>query len=420
MHKKTLSRRSFIRNSCNLVGGLGVVSATAYGEASQQSHSKRQPSEQTFDPWLEIIADAFQNNIREVYRFTNGSRILFVVKNNAYGLGIRSVGPIVDNMDELYGFAVVRVDEALALRDVGVRKPIVLMSHACDSEAEELARHNVFLTPYHDNARKQMERLAAVLNRPIGVHLYVDTGMNRIGMPYERALPWIEDMAASDAVKIEGTYTMTAGAKRGDTEFDDVQLKRFNKVVNEAKKKGIQLGVLHAAPSRMIVKTPESHKLGVVRPGDAVYGGASYRFDEQGNRIMNLKTTFRLKARVVRVEVVKKGEGVSFGHRYIATNPTWIATIPAGHTDGYPHQAAGKANVLIGDKLYPIIPGGVNSNIILAEIGESKTVNVGDVATVIGPEYPDIAPQTVAEQAGIDGDYWVMTKLNALLHRKVV
>ena len=420
MKKDSISRRSFIKNSCAVAGGLGAVSASAGEKATRHTHSGRQQSEQTFDPWLELIADAFQNNIREIFRFTNGSRILFVVKNNANGLGIRSVGPVVDDMDELYGFAVVRVDEALALRDVGVRKPIVLMAHACDSEAEELARNNVFLTPFHDDARIQMERLAGKLNRPIGVHLYVDTGMNRIGMPYERALPWIEDLAASGAVKIEGTYTMTAGAKRGDTAFDDVQLDRFNTVVNEAKKKGIQMGVLHAAPSRMIVKTPASHKLGVVRPGDAVYGGASYLFDQQGNRLMDLKITFRLKARVVRVEIVKRGEGVSFGHRYIAAKPTWIASIPIGHTDGYPYQAAGNANVLIGSKLYPVIPGGVNSNYILAEIGEEKTVDMGDVATVIGPDHPEIAPQAVAEKSGVNGDYWIMTKLSALLHRKVV
>jgi alanine racemase len=157
----------------------------------------------------------------------------------------------------------------------------------------------------------------------------------------------------------------------------------------------------------------------VVRPGHAIFGGAFYNFDEAGKRIMNLDITFRLRARVVRVEIVPEGEGVSFGHRYIADKPTWIAAIPVGHTDGYPIGGAGHAGVLIGGKVYPIIAGGVNANFILVEVGENKTVDVGDVATVIGPEHPDIYPQAVGEKAGLD-DYWVMTKLNALLHRKVV
>jgi len=293
------------------------------------------------------------------------------------------------------------------------------MAHVCQSEAEELVRQDVMLTVFHDNAKDQIETLAKKLNRPVPVQLYIETGMNRIGMPYKRALPWIEELATSKAVKIAGTYTMTAGAQRGDISFDDVQLERFLSVVAQAQQRGIDMGVLHAAPSRMIKKTPASHQLGVVRPGHAIFGGAFYNFDEDGNRIMNLDITFRLKARVVRVEVVPKGEGVSFGHQYIANKPIWIAAIQIGHTDGYPIGGADQAGVLIGDKVYPIITGGVNANFILVEVGENKTVDVGDVATVVGPDHPDIFPQSVGEKAGLD-DYWMMTKLNALLPRKIV
>jgi len=383
-------------------------------------YKKRQQSDKSFDPWVEIIASAIQNNVREVHRFANKARILFVVKNNAYGLGIREVGPTVEKMEEIYGFAIVRVDEALALRDVGVRKPILLMGHACMREAEELVIQNVMLTLFHDDAKEQVEELSKRLNRPIPVQLYIETGMNRIGIPFERALPWIEELAASNSVKIMGTYTMTAGARRGDVPFDQVQLERFLNVINQARRKGIGMGVLHAAPSRMIVKTPASHKLGVVRPGHAVFGGDYYNFDQDGNRIMDLDITFRVKARVVRVEIVQKGEGVSFGHQFIAEKPTWVASIPLGHTDGYPSGCANNAKVLIGRKMYPILPGGVNANFVLVNIGENKPVNVGDISTVIGTDLPDISPQSVAENAGLDSDYWIMTKLNPLLHRKVV
>jgi alanine racemase len=221
----------------------------------EKMNTKRQQPDNSFDPWVEIIASAFQNNVREVYRFANKARILFVVKNNACGLGIKDVGPTVDQMEEVYGFAVVRVNEALALREAGVRKPILLMAHVCPSEAEELVRQDVMLTVFHDNAKEQIEKLAKKLNRVVPVQLYIETGMNRIGMPYERALPWIEGIAASKAIKIAGTYTMTAGAKRGDIAFDDVQLERFLRVVGQARERGIDMGVLHAAPSRMIVKT---------------------------------------------------------------------------------------------------------------------------------------------------------------------
>ena len=110
---------------------------------------------------------------------------------------------------------------------------------------------------------------------------------------------------------------------------------------------------------------------------------------------------------------------VSFDHRYIAEKPTWIATIPVGHTDGYPSGAAGNAGILIGGVIYPILPGGVNANLTMVELGEQESVSVGDSATLVGTGHPDITPQAVAESAGFDSDQWIMTKLNPLLHRKV-
>ena len=105
-------------------------------------------------------------------------------------------------MDEVYGLAVARADEALALREVGVKKPIVLMAHASRDEAELLVREGVTLSPFHDDARVELERLAERMGRPIPVHLYIDTGMNRVGMPYRRALSWMEGLAESEAISI--------------------------------------------------------------------------------------------------------------------------------------------------------------------------------------------------------------------------
>jgi alanine racemase len=90
-----------------------------------------------------------------------------------------------------------------------------------------------------------------------------------------------------------------------------------------------------------------------------------------------------------------------------------------GHTDGYPRNAAGQASVLIGGRLYPVI-GVVSSNHTIVEVGDDETVGLGDIATLIGPDAPEIRPKAVALASGLDRDYWIMTKLNALLSRKVV
>ena len=369
-----------------------------------------------FDPWVEVIADNIRHNVRELRRFT-GCRLMAVVKNNANGIGIREVGPVLDQMDEVEGLAVVRVTEALALRDVGVSKPILMMSHVDGEPAELLVRNGVRLTPFHDDAVNQMTELARRTGGPVAVHLSIDTGMNRIGMPYQRAVPWVAGLAASGAVRIEGTYTMFAGAMRDGTQFDLEQLRRFRGVLGQLRGMGIDPGVVHGAPSSQLVHTPELHELDLIRPGGAIYGLDAYRTGPDGEPIMDLRPVFRLRARVVRVEQLQTGEGAGFDHRYRAEQPTWIATLPVGHTDGYPIDAAGNAMVLVGDRLYPVIAV-VSSNHTIIEVGDDKTVDVGDVATLVGPDRDEITPISVARRTGLQRDYWTMTKLNALLERR--
>ncbi len=416
-----MNRREFGKT----IGGMALTGAVATPPLSAAQSSApaspvaaRVPDPGSFDPWVEVIADAIRNNVRELNRFS-GRPLLAVIKNNANGIGLREIGPILDQMDQVYGLAVARVDEGLALRDVGVRKPVVIMAHASPAEAEELARHDVRLTLFHADARQQTERLAASVGRPVPVHVMVDSGMNRIGMPYERALAWLEDLAASDAIRIEATYTMFSGATRDGAPFDAEHLRRFMAIVDEARRKGIDLGRLHGAPSSQIVRFPESHQLDLIRPGGAIYGLAAYRSHPDGAEVMDIRPTFRLRARVSRVHRLEIGEGVSFGHRYVAERPTWIATIPIGHTDGYPREAAGKTLAYIDGATYPLIAV-VSSNHVEIEVGDEPRVNVGDVATLVGPDHPDITPHAVATRTGLGRDYWIMTKLNALLHRIVV
>jgi alanine racemase len=372
----------------------------------------------SFDPWVEVIADAVRHNVRELHRYT-GRRLVAVAKNNANGIGLRQIGPVLDGLDEVDSIAVVRVDEALALRTVGVKKPILMMAHVADSEAELLVRNGVRLSPSHDDASSKLTALADRVGHVVPVHPYVDTGMNRLGMPYQRAVPWMVDLAANPAVSVEGTYTMFSGAIRDGAPFDLEHLRRFQAFLTAVREQGVDPGLVHGAASYQLVHTHELHELDLIRPGGAIYGLDAYRRGPDGEHIMDLQPVFRLRARVARVERVERGEGVSFEHRYRATEPTWVATLPIGHTDGYPRDAAGNAQVLINDRLYPVI-GVVSSNHTIVEIGAQKSVCVGDTATLVGPDRDEITPIALASATGLERDYWVMTRLSALLHREVV
>ena len=212
---------------------------------------------------------------------------------------------------------------------------------------------------------------------------------------------------------------MFSGAEKDGERFDVVHLERFLEIVEHMRARGIDPGLLHGAPSTQVIRLPESHALDLVRPGGAIYGLERYRFGADGAEVMDIQPVFRLRARVVRVERLEPGDGVSFGHRYVADTPTWVATLPIGHTDGYPRNAAGKTSVLIGGALYPVI-GVISSNHTIVEVGADKRVDVGDIATLVGPDDPAIRPKAVAVATELDRDYWIMTKLNALLHRTIV
>ena len=409
-----LSRREFLALSGSAIGVTATTACSTQSGATQSpspSNSPRSFSAKSPDPWIEIDRAAFQHNVREASRLAGGRPILAVVKNNAYGLGDQTVGPILADCREVGGIACVRVHEGLAMRQAGVSKPILNMAEVSEQEMEALARHEIASSVWLDDAPRRVDRVARRLGQPVPIQLYLDTGMNREGMPYRRAREWMETLLTSGSADVLGTYTMFVH----ELEFDREQLTRFQEIVSRARASGLALGTLHAAPTFELFQLPEAH-FDMVRPGNALFG--NYPSVEGMHELADLRPVFRLRARVVRLERLEPGEGASFYRSYMAERPTWIALLPVGHTDGYPHTAAGTCEVLIGDRLYPVI-GSVNSAHTIVEIGAEKTIEVGDVATLIGPDNRAILPHTVADKTGVRY-LRLIQKMNPRLPRRVV
>ena len=368
-------------------------------------------SDDGFDPWVEIIAPAFRHNAVEVSRLAGGRPILAVVKNNAYGLGDQVVGPIVDGCPQVSGLACVRPGEALAMRAMGVKKPILTMAELGEDESAELVRRDVTLSCWLDNAGERLARIAKAAKRRVPVHPYLDTGMTREGMPLARALPWLEAIARQPDVRIDGIYQMFVH----DVAFDREQLARFTAFLDRAAAAGIRPRLRHAAATFELHRVPEGH-LDAVRVGNALFGSPA---GADVTHAFDARPVFRLKARVVRVERVEAGESAGFNRGFRPAAATSVALLPIGHTDGYASTAAGACEVLIGDRTYPVVPGGVNSAHTIVDVGPDPTVRVGDVATLVGPDHPSILPAEVGARTKT-GTLQVMTRLSALLPRRVV
>ncbi|MEW5916447.1 MAG: alanine racemase [Gemmatimonadota bacterium] len=393
----TISRRGFVISATvgAALGRVRLSSAAGLSPAAGLSS----------EPWLEVDGAAITHNVQAIARLTGGRPIIAVAKNNAYGCGCKEVGPILDGLREVWGIAVVRVDEAMALRDAGVKKPVLLMARCEPKEMEELLARDIRVTPDESTASELVRLLRR--GRQAAVHVYVDGGMHRMGVPAERVGDLMEVLAQAPTLRIEGMFTELTE----DADFDREIASKLQGLSYGLGMRGRKAGLLHAASSHAVWHIPETH-LDAVRPGLAVYGG--YVSAEAWQR-GELKAAYRLRAPVVKLTHLEAEEGVSYHRRWRAIEPSWVATLPVGHVDGYPSGATKGCEVLIGEQLYPVI-GTVSASHTIIALGSTTSVKTGDVATLVGPDHPAIHPNEVAKRAGWS-EYNMFMHLNPLLKR---
>jgi alanine racemase len=398
-----VSRRTFVAGVA-ATPLLTSLSTAAQGASTEIAADR-------FDPWLEVDAAALRKNVGVVSGLANKRPILAVIKNNAYGLGLTTVASVLDPMPQIKGFAVVKAEAAIALRDAGIRKPVLLMGLFSDKDGEELLRSNVSLSICTDDSASHIVRASKKAGQAATAHIYLDTGMSRMGIPYHRAMPALNELRGLD-INIEGTFT----GFTEESDFDREQLARFIEITDKARASGVELGSLHAASSNAVFNYADAH-LDQVRPGIALFGAYPSDFESERS-IATLTPAVRLKARVVRVEKLRAGDSVSYGRNYIADKPTWVATIPVGHTDGMPREAVNGAHVVVNGSAYPAI-GAVSASHTIIEVGEERSVDIGDVATVLGPDHPSIHPNQLADSTGTSV-YDALMHLNPTLPKVLI
>ena len=364
-----------------------------------------------FDPWLEIDSSALRKNVEAVSKLANKRPILAVIKNNAYGLGLTTVASVLEPMPQIVGFAVVKAEAAIALRDAGIRKPVLLMGLFADVDGTELLRRDIQLSICTDDSAARIVRAAREAGRTATAHIYLDTGMSRMGIPYHRALPVLRELPGL-GINIEGTFT----GFTEESDFDREQLGRFVEITDAARSHGVELGTLHAASSNAVFNFADSH-LDQVRPGIALFGAYPSDFESERS-ISTLSPAVELKARVVRVEQLRAGDSVSYGRNYIAEQSTWVATIPVGHTDGMPREAVNGAHVVVNGNPFPVI-GAVSASHTIIELGKERSVSIGDVATLLGREHAAIHPNQLAASTGTSV-YDALMHLNPALPKVLV
>ncbi len=331
-----------------------------------------------------IDSAALRSNLRVIRACAPGRCVMAVVKANAYGHGLTGTALALADAD---AFAVARLEEAMALREAGLRRRIVLLEGVFDAaQLQEAARLDLDLVVHQDLQLALLETQPS--ERRYRLWLKVDTGMNRLGFRPEQFRAAWQRLTRLSAPPLElRVLTHLAGADEEDGSFTREQLARLEPLVQ-----GLNVEV-SIANSAAILSQPTTHAHWV-RPGLALYGISP--FPQRRGREFGLKPAMTLESTVIAVRELPAGERVGYGGTWRASRPTRLAIIAAGYGDGLLRSLSNGAPMLIGARRVPLV-GRVSMDMIAADVTELPGVSVGDRVELWGA---GLAVEEVAAAGG--------------------
>ncbi len=337
--------------------------------------------------WAEIDLEALKHNFKLLKKLAKDSKIMAVVKADAYGHGAKDIAPVLEQNGADF-FAVSNIEEAVFLRENGITKPILILGYTPVNKALELYKNDLSQCVYSKEYAKDLSNYALKNNIQIKIHIKLDTGMSRLGFDCRSdSLFGIEEAAQSATLPcfiIEGVFTHFAVSDRTEkTEygFTNEQYARFIKAVEMLKNAGVNPPLCHCANSAAFLQDSDKH-LSLSRVGIALYG-LSPASD------MCLKTdlipVMTVKSVVSMVKEINKGDTVNYGRTFKAKRTMKIATVSAGYADGYPRILSNKGFVLINGKKANII-GRICMDQMCVDVTDIDGVKMGDEVILFGKE----------------------------------
>lgn len=342
-----------------------------------------------------IHLDAIVHNVSFIKkRLPEKTGLLAVIKANAYGHGLCEVGSNLDRNPAVAMFGVAICEEGVRLREAGVKKPILILGVTDPEHFDAVVKYDLIPAVFTKEHVFLASKAAISQNKNVSVHVKIDSGMHRIGVPSLDALSELLDaFDESPNVLMHGVFTHFAKSEN-DPDFTAMQAERFEKAVSLIHQRGYN-PVVHAANSAAIL-SGSRYYYDMVRLGISMYG---YYPDGKRAKDDSLLPAMSFITHVSNLQMLPAGEGVSYGQRYLTTHPTVVATLPVGYGDGYKRCLSGKADVLIGGLRCPQI-GTICMDQIMVDVSHVPSVHLGDEAVLIGPQGSEnITADELAERA---------------------
>lgn len=347
--------------------------------------------------WAEISLDALRHNLKSFRRILPDTiNILAVVKADAYGHGAVHIAreAIAEGASYL---AVAFIDEALELRRAGIHTPILVLG-CTPPEAIPLAvDYDITINVYNSEFLDALARRQPS-ERPVRVHIKLDTGMGRLGLYREEEIIALIQRALSlPGVQVEGLFTHFACADEEDKTYTYEQYRKFDRIVKHFADQGVTFPYLHTGNSATAIEFPNL-SYNMIRLGIAMYG--LYPSMEVNRERIELTPVMSLKTRIVMLKTMPEGAGVSYGSRYHTREGERLGTLPVGYADGFSRMLTGKAQALVRGYQVPVV-GTICMDQCMISVAEVPGVELGDEVVLFGTQGAStISADQLASQLG--------------------
>lgn len=332
--------------------------------------------------YARIDLDAVVHNMEQIKEHIgDGAQIIAVLKMDGYGHGASPIARIFEEKDYIWGYATASFEEAVSLRNVGIKKPILVLGCIFPEQYEEMLRQEIRATVYMKEMAQAMSEAAVRLGRTAYFHMKVDTGMGRLGfLPNAAGVQDIVEISRLANVKLEGVYTHFAKADEKEKEYTVEQHEKFVWMEEVLKNEGLNITYYHCDNSAGIIDFPDM-KHNLVRAGISIYG--MYPSDEVCKDAVNLKPSLELISHITFVKEIEAGTPISYGGTFVAQEKMRVATIPVGYGDGYSRRLSNKADVLIHGKRARIL-GRVCMDQFMVDVTHIPEAKYMDQVVLIG------------------------------------
>lgn len=374
-----------------------------------------------------------EHNIKSIKNLlSHGTGMCVAVKADGYGTSAYYTAKVCEEQGVNF-LAIARVSEGIALRQEGIKLPMLLLSLCCPEEFEDLFIHDI--TPFvfgKDHIKSLSEAAEAYVksgnsfkDRKFKVHLAIDTGMGRIGCRKEEAAEQAKLISESSYLKLSGMgthFALSDSVEKAGLEYTEEQFENFSQAVKAVKEAGIDPGICHAGASAIACARPDIH-FDMVRPGIIVYGyyadQVNREYLESKGIELELKPVMQLETKVSAIRRFYPGQTVSYGRTWTCQEETDIAVLPIGYADGLLRRFSPGLKVAINGKEYPLV-GRICMDQCMVDIGkDNKSVKCWDKVVIFGPVGQDGALQDAENLAklGKTISYEIMTCISKRVPR---